>query len=279
MSVLKDHKDFLLPVLGIVVVMVIIGLSLGEENMLGVGLTDWGESQTQDGQSNKDRKYSSVPEMNIDINTDYSAVIKTSKGEIEVDLLESQAPKTVNNFIFLAEEDYYDNLTFHRVISSPYPFMIQGGDPKGDGTGGPGYTFEDEINAVSLGLDRISVRDVDYLAGLYNQADLNLYANRSLMDLYTDIDGYEYNNFLQSTGFSDGVLAMANSGPNSNGSQFFITMTGSSKYTQHLNGKHTVFGRVVSGMNVVDEIARVEVDGSNKPLNKVTIDNILITGR
>ena len=135
--------------------------------------------------------------MTIDPNKQYSAAFKTSRGEIVCDLFARDAPKTVNNFVFLAREKFYDGTVFHRVIDN---FMIQGGDPTGTGRGGPGYRFEDE-------LDNPHKHQV-------------------------------------------GSLSMANAGPNTNGSQFFITHIA----TDWLNGKHTVFGQVRSGQDVVNAI-------------------------
>jgi len=145
------------------------------------------------------------------------AVLHTSEGDVEFELFAEEAPKTVDNFTKLASEGFYDGLTFHRVIPD---FMIQGGCPLGTGTGGPGYTFEDEINEHKV------VR---------------------------------------------GALAMANAGPNTNGSQFFIVTAES---TPWLDGKHTVFGEVTEGQDVVDRISTVERDGRDRPLEAVTIDSI-----
>ena len=138
------------------------------------------------------------PEMQIDTNKKYMVEIETHKGVIELELYPNHAPKTVNNFVFLARKGFYDGVSFHRVISN---FMIQGGDPTGTGAGGPGYSFEDEISDNPLTHET-------------------------------------------------GVISMANAGPNTNGSQFFITHSPQ----PHLNGKHTVFGKVISGQNVVDSI-------------------------
>jgi len=143
-------------------------------------------------------QWDSSPEMQIDTNKKYMAEIETNKGVIELELYPNHAPKTVNNFVFLAKKGFYDGLLFHRVISN---FMIQGGDPTGSGAGGPGYSFEDEVADNPLTHER-------------------------------------------------GVISMANAGPNTNGSQFFITHSPQ----PHLNGKHTVFGKVVSDQNVVDSI-------------------------
>ena len=144
------------------------------------------------------KEYSSPPSMTIDPNKQYSATFKTSRGEIVCDLFAQDAPKTVNNFVFLAREKFYDGTVFHRVIDN---FMIQGGDPTGTGRGGPGYRFEDEVKS-------------------------NPHKHQV------------------------GSLSMANAGPNTNGSQFFITHIA----TDWLNGKHTVFGQVRSDQDVVNVI-------------------------
>lgn len=136
--------------------------------------------------------------MSIDTAKSYVATFDTSRGQITCELFTKDAPKTVNNFVFLAREGFYDGTIFHRVIAD---FMIQGGDPTGTGRGGPGYQFEDEV-----------------------KANPNKHAR--------------------------GVLSMANAGPNTNGSQFFITHVD----TSWLNGKHTVFGKVLSGQDVVDAV-------------------------
>jgi len=143
-------------------------------------------------------KWGTPPAMQIDETKKYSATIETDRGDIEIRLYAEHAPKTVNNFVFLANEGFYDGVTFHRVIDD---FMIQGGDPSGTGAGGPGYKFEDEVK----------------------------------------------NNPMR---HETGVLSMANAGPNTNGSQFFITHSPQ----PHLNGRHTVFGKVVDGMTVVNAI-------------------------
>ena len=143
-------------------------------------------------------KWSKPPELSIDTNQSYFATIKTSQGDIRLELYPQHAPRTVNNFVFLASEGFYDGVTFHRVINN---FMIQGGDPTGTGRGGPGYTFEDE---------------------------------------------FEGNPLRHETG----VISMANAGPNTNGSQFFITHAPQ----PHLDGRHTVFGRVTEGQDVVDAV-------------------------
>jgi peptidyl-prolyl cis-trans isomerase B (cyclophilin B) len=155
------------------------------------------------------KEWNNPPEMQIDPKTTYSATIETDHGEIELELYPEHAPKTVNNFVFLAREGFYDGVFFHRVISD---FMIQGGDPTGSGRGGPGYRFEDECKGNPLKHET-------------------------------------------------GVISMANAGPNTNGSQFFITHSPQ----PHLNGRHTVFGKVTSGQDVVDAVRQGDV------MNKVTI--------
>jgi len=157
------------------------------------------------------------------------AILKTAKGDIELELYPEIAPKTVENFVKLSKNNFYNGIKFHRVIAG---FVIQGGDPlsKTDdpmvGTGGPGYVFEDEINPRSLGLSDLEISNLES-------------------------EGYEYNYDLESLPIKVGALAMANSGPNTNGSQFFLV---TEKDQPHLNGKHTVFGRVVTGMDVVLKI-------------------------
>ena len=162
-------------------------------------------------------------------------MMETDKGNIKLELYANDAPKTVENFMELAGKNFYDGITFHRVISD---FMIQGGDPlskdddpNNDGTGGPGYSFGDEINPLNLGL---------------GESTIKLYESQ----------GYQYDYNLNSHKMEVGVLAMANSGPNTNGSQFFIV---TEKAQPHLDGKHTVFGRVLEGMDIVRSIEQGDV--------------------
>ena len=142
------------------------------------------------------KTYSAPPPMTIDTNKKYTATIKTKKGDLVLELFASDVPVTVNNFVFLAREGFYDGTIFHRIIPD---FMAQGGDPTGTGTGGPGYSFADEFTE------------------------------------HTHITG---------------ALSMANAGPNTNGSQFFITYTPQ----HHLDGKHSVFGQLIEGMDVLKKI-------------------------
>ncbi len=154
--------------------------------------------------------------------------IETARGNIKLELYDQDAPKTVKNFIDLINKGFFNGLTFHRVVPG---FVIQGGDPKGDGTGGPGYAFEDEINPWSLGLTE------EMIQSLQSQ-------------------GYTYTHNLTSHKMVAGALAMANSGPNSNGSQFFIV---TEQDQPHLDGKHTVFGHVIEGMDVVRQIQQGDI--------------------
>ncbi|MGZ6694897.1 MAG: peptidylprolyl isomerase [Solirubrobacteraceae bacterium] len=149
------------------------------------------------------------------------ATMTTSEGPITIELFDEDAPKTVGNFKQLAGQGFYDGLIFHRIIPD---FMIQGGCPQGTGTGGPGYTFEDEFN------DHKVVR---------------------------------------------GALAMANAGPNTNGSQFFIVTAQDCPW---LDGKHTVFGQVTGGMDVIDRIGAAKTDARDKPVEPITIESLTFTG-
>ena len=164
--------------------------------------------------------YDSMPEMNIDISKKYTAVIKTSMGDMSIEFFTEDAPMTVNNFINLSRDGYYDNVIFHRVISG---FMIQGGDPSGTGHGEmgkyPGYKFEDELN---------------------NQRS-----------------------------YDKGILAMANAGPDTNGSQFFIMHV-----DYPLPYQYTIFGFVTDGLEVIDKIASVETGDGDKPVNDVVIETV-----
>jgi peptidyl-prolyl cis-trans isomerase B (cyclophilin B) len=155
------------------------------------------------------KQYPNPPQMTIDPGKKYSATFNTSRGEIVCELFAQEAPKTVNNFVFLARDKFYDGTKFHRVLAN---FMIQGGDPEGSGRGGPGYRFEDETK------------------------------------------GNPHKHKI-------GTLSMANAGPNTNGSQFFITHV----VTDWLDGKHTVFGQVLTGQDVVNAVQQGDT------LNSVTI--------
>ena len=136
-----------------------------------------------------------------------------------------------------------------------------------------GRSFSTNSVADGMGMEW---KDAEYVRGIYDQATLNKYAERSLMDMYVEVDGYNYSESVESIALKDGSLAMANDGPSTNGSQFFITMTGSTAYTKHLNGKHTVFGEVISGMDVVDKIGKEEVNAKNKPIETIRITDVEI---
>src|SRR5438128_7871425 len=167
------------------------------------------------------QKYSTPPAMSIDPNKSYTATFDTTKGKIVCALFAKDAPKTVNNFVFLAREKFYDGTIFHRVIPK---FMIQGGDPTGTGRGGPGYQFDNE-------------------------------------------------NGSSTHGFGPGTLAMANAGPNTNGSQFFITDANSPWLTAD---KYTIFGEVKEGQDIVKAIANAPRNAQDRPDEKIEIKSVTI---
>ncbi len=192
----------------------------------------------------------------------HTAILHTSKGDIEVELDADAAPKTVTNFVLLAQSGYYDGLTFHRVIPD---FMIQGGDPNGNGTGGEsvfGESFEDEINADSYGLDEKPLSEY-----IQNQPLPEELKDASVKDFY-EAQGYAYNDKLKSLPMDRGALAMANRGPNTNGSQFFIIQREDG--TPWLDGKHTVFGQVTKGLDIVDAIATAPRNAQDLPNEPIT---------
>ena len=155
----------------------------------------------------------------------HTVTIETNMGEIKFETYGADTPKTVQNFIALAQKGFYDNLTFHRIVKG---FVIQGGDPLGNGTGGPGYQFEDELNPAT--------------------------------------ESYK-------NGYKKGVVAMANSGPNTNGSQFFIMLA-----DNPLPHNYTIFGKVISGQDVVDKIGQVAVGPQDRPLEPVIMKKVAVEG-
>ncbi len=192
-------------------------------------------------------------------------VIKTTKGDVSVEIDADAAPKTATNFILLARAGYYDNLSFHRVIPG---FMIQGGDPIGNGQGGEsifGATFGDEINANDYPQLQTKIKDILNPAQLPSPE----YGEQTQQQLL-ESEGYVYNPDLHSIPFARGVIAMANRGANTNGSQFFIVQGDSPSAYTFLHGRHTVFGRVVDGMDAVDAIANTERGAEDKPVEPMT---------
>jgi len=203
-----------------------------------------------------------VPFDGVILSGKYTAVIKTSLGDITLKLDADAAPKTVTNFVTLARAGYYDGLTFHRVIPD---FMLQGGDPTGNGTGGEsifGDNFEDEINADSYGLQKQKLSD------LAEDQPLPTELEDATMKDYLTLQGFVYDDDLKSLPMKKGAIAMANRGPNTNGSQFFIIQREGG--TPWLEGKHTVFGEVTDGLDIVDVIAQVETGAQDKPVEAVT---------
>jgi peptidyl-prolyl cis-trans isomerase B (cyclophilin B) len=192
---------------------------------------------------------------------DYEVILHTTEGDITLELNADAAPKTVTNFIVLAKMGFYDGLIFHRVIPD---FMIQGGDPNGNGTGGEsifGSSFEDEINADSYGLHKKKLK---------NEVDGSLppELKDATVKEYLQLQGYGFNDDLKSLPMKKGAIAMANSGPNTNGSQFFIIQKKGG--TGWLEGKHTVFGEVIDGLDIVDAIANAEKHPSDMPVKAIT---------
>jgi peptidyl-prolyl cis-trans isomerase A (cyclophilin A) len=284
MDMLKEHKNVLLPLLAAVIIILGLGYFMSRED--SISLLDPLPGGSESNGAGSTKRYDSAPEMTLKDGVDYYATIKTNYGEFEVFLYSQDAPKTVNNFVFLSNEGFYDGLTFHRVIED---FMIQGGDPEGNGSGGPGYQFSDEINPNALGLDRKYVKNSPFLSMLYDSNNaatmgyspnsLREHADDTLAEFYDDVIGYDYDYSLNSHKFTEGVIAMANAGPSTNGSQFFVTVTGSASQIEQLEGRHTVFGRVTSGMEVVDEIVGVSTDAYKKPVDDVIIEQITISER
>ena len=208
---LKDNKKILLLSVGLLVA-TIIGLSFLE-----------GTSTDTNKLINTDTMQFTKPENVLEKGIDYKAMIRTSVGDITIDLFETETPNTVNSFLFLVGQRYYEGVTFHRVIRN---FVIQTGDPTGTGSGGPGYTIDDEITSRK---------------------------------------------------YKPYTLGMANAGPNTNGSQFFIISGNIPQANMsNLDGNYTIFGEVVEGFAVVDSIERVTTDSNDEPVNDVTVESIQI---
>tara|TARA_B100000029_G_scaffold273758_1_gene268540 strand:+ start:453 stop:1094 length:642 start_codon:yes stop_codon:yes gene_type:complete len=206
-----------------ILLLILLFISCSTQTDVNVNSSEEIETIVDEGVNMKDSKvYKSVPEMNIDTTKNYTAVLNTSLGNITIEFFTTDAPLTVNNFINLAKDGYYDDVIFHRVISG---FMIQGGDPSGTGHGDmgkyPGYQFEDELN---------------------NQIP-----------------------------YEKGIVAMANAGPNTNGSQFFIMHV-----DYPLPYQYTIFGKVTDGIDVVDKIASVETSQGDRPVSDIIINSIEI---
>ncbi|SDC45815.1 Peptidyl-prolyl cis-trans isomerase (rotamase)-cyclophilin family [Paenibacillus sp. UNCCL117] len=194
----------------------------------GAGGSSGAPAQGGQTEQAKPKSWSSPPAMTIDTAKTYKAAVTTSQGTFTIELYPKEAPKTVNNFVFLAREGFYNDVVFHRIIQS---FMIQTGDPKGNGTGGPGYKFEDELKTTRK--------------------------------------------------YEPGIVAMANSGANTNGSQFFIC-TGEDSKNLNRTPNYTIFGKVIEGMDTIQKIAATPVEAGgeqvpSKPTQKVVIQSIAIT--
>jgi len=206
------------------------GVSLGatpapESSPSADGLSCWTDEQRLEGDQGMSKMYTSPPELRIDPAKNYTATLQTNKGEVEVEFFPADAPNTVNNFVCLAEDGYFDETPFHRIVKG---FVIQGGDPTGTGSGGPGYQFNDET----------VTRD-----------------------------------------YERGILAMANAGPNTNGSQFFIVLD---DLRGRLPKNYTIFGRVTGGLDVVDAIAETPTatgrsGEKSTPTEPVTLEKVTVS--
>ena len=219
---MNEKLIFILPITGIIVALALLfnyNLNKVEEPKDNVAKLLKDSNSNVNNSATQGNQKMNAPEMQIDTNKKYQAKFSTNYGDFTITLYSKETPITVNNFVTLARNKFYDGLIFHRVIAD---FMIQGGDPKGNGTGGPGYSFKDETSPKKL---------------------------------------------------VKGSLAMANAGPNTNGSQFFIV---TASETPWLDGRHTNFGEVTSGLDVVEKIGQVETGANDKPTKDVIINSIQI---
>lgn len=219
---MNEKLIFILPITGIIVALALLfnyNLNKVEEPKDNVAKLLKDSNSNVNNSATQGNQKMNAPEMQIDTNKKYQAKFSTNYGDFTITLYSKETPITVNNFVTLARNKFYDGLIFHRVIAD---FMIQGGDPKGNGTGGPGYSFQDETSPKKL---------------------------------------------------VKGSLAMANAGPNTNGSQFFIV---TASETPWLDGRHTNFGEVTSGLDVVEKIGQVETGANDKPTKDVIINSIQI---
>jgi len=223
---MNDKFIDILPVIGIVIAIIVVtGYNLNKKeepkDPVSKVVQDLAQKKVENSspEGNINQEKMNTQQTTIDINKKYQAKFKTNYGEFTISLFAKETPITVNNFVTLARKKFYDGLIFHRVIPD---FMIQGGDPDGNGTGGPGYTFKDETSPRKI---------------------------------------------------VKGSLAMANAGPNTNGSQFFIV---TANETPWLDGRHTNFGEVVLGLDVVEKIGKVQTGQNDKPVKDVIINSIEI---
>jgi cyclophilin family peptidyl-prolyl cis-trans isomerase len=222
-SIQPNYNRFFIYIIVIVILIIGAVFLFSKPNDTTPVTNQTSENSSSPSASMKSKQYPSAPKMTIDTKKKYQAIISTTKGKIVADLFADETPVTVNNFVFLARDGYYDNTVFHRVIKG---FMIQGGDPNGNGTGDPGYKFADE---------KIT-RD-----------------------------------------YKRGILAMANSGPDTNGSQFFIM-----HQDYNLPKNYVIFGTVSQGLDVVDAIAETPVTDNgqgeqSKPVTPITVTSVSIT--
>jgi cyclophilin family peptidyl-prolyl cis-trans isomerase len=247
---MNDTRKTILYLFGILGLILLVFFIITRFSSVGFGVlkTDAGKT------------YDQAPSNVLEDGVDYQAVIKTNMGDIKYDLLEENAPVTVNNFVFLAKDNFYDEVEFHRVVKD---FIIQSGsrltldnNPQNDGVGGPGYKFDDEINWESINLPEEVTKVLEQ-------------------------EGYASDTEVKSVPITQYSLAMANAGPNTNGSQFFI-VTGEkdSENVKALRGKHTVFGQLISGKEVIEKINGAAVEDPNsmspRPIEDIVILDVEI---